>query len=96
MPNFLQDFKEEIRLIHIDCDLYSSTKCVFAHIEAYLKPGLIIVFDEFFNYPGWKDGEFKAWNEVVNRNNLKFKYLGYTYKKDKHFKSGQQLAVQLI
>ncbi len=96
LPDFSSHYKGDTKLIHIDCDLYSSTVTIFENIESLLKPGLIIVFDEFFNYPGWKEGEFKAWNELVSRTHLKFKYLGYTFQKNNQYKSGQQLAIQLI
>jgi hypothetical protein len=38
----------------------------------------IIVFDEFFNYPGWRDHEFKAFNEflIANEGQLNAQYLG--------------------
>lgn len=38
--------------IHIDCDLYSSARIVFANIAQFIKEGTIIAFDEYFNYPG--------------------------------------------
>ncbi|GAA4268016.1 TylF/MycF/NovP-related O-methyltransferase [Hyunsoonleella aestuarii] len=95
LPSFILDLKQEVNLIHIDCDLYSSTVTIFNNISKLIKPGLIIVFDEFFNYPGWRNGEYKAWIEFVNEHKLKFKYIGYTYQKNEKFKSGQQVAVML-
>lgn len=43
---------------------------IFAHTR-------VLVFDEFFNYPGWKYGEYKAFMEFVESNNVKYKYIGY-------------------
>ena len=43
-----------------------------------LVAGTIIVFDEFFNYPGWQQHEYRAWQEFVSRTGIEFEYLGYT------------------
>ena len=43
------------------------------------KPILIlgIVFDEYFNYPNWQKHEFKAFQEFVAANGIKYEYIGY-------------------
>ena len=38
-------------------------------------PGTIIVFDEYFNYPGWRDGEFKAFKEFIGVSSRAYEYL---------------------
>lgn len=96
LPSFVDSIEDEVRLIHIDCDLYSSTVTIFEYLKNYIKPGIIIVFDEFFNYPGWQHGEFKAWNELLAQHNINYNYVGYTFQKTKEFRSGQQIAVQII
>jgi hypothetical protein len=40
----------------------------------------VIVFDEYFNYPGWREGEFKAFQEFIARESLGFEYLNYNRK----------------
>lgn len=77
LPQFLVSFRQPISLIHIDCDLYSSTIFVLDQLEEFILPGCILVFDEFFNYPGWEVGEYKAFNEFVRRTGLKFDYIAY-------------------
>lgn len=77
IPRFLKYFSEEIKLLHVDCDLYSSTKTIFMLLEKKIKPGCIIVFDEYFNYPGWEKGEFKAFQEFIRSSNLNYSYLAY-------------------
>lgn len=54
---------DDITLVHIDCDLYSSTRTVLEHIGPHLAPGCLIVFDEFHGYPGAGDHEARAWQE---------------------------------
>lgn len=69
--------KEMINFIHIDCDLYSSTKTVFQYLGPYIQNGTFIAFDEYFNYPGWKDNEFKAFQEWLKQGKLEFEYIAY-------------------
>jgi len=66
-----------ISLLHIDCDLYSSTRTVLKQIGDLLLPGSIIVFDEYLNYHGWKNHEFKAWQEFVAASKVKYTYRGF-------------------
>lgn len=61
----------KIDMIHIDCDIYSSTKCIFDTFKENIRDGTIIVFDELFNYPGYIDHELKALFEFQQQNPLK-------------------------
>lgn len=63
--------------MHIDSDLYSSAKSIFNSAGKLIKSGPVIVFDEFFNYPGWEIGELKAFNEFTNEKNIKYKFITY-------------------
>ena len=61
--------------MHIDCDTYESTKEVLNILNSKkLISGTLILFDEYLSYVGWKQGEFKAWQEFVKENNIKYKY----------------------
>jgi predicted O-methyltransferase YrrM len=61
------DFTEmgPISLVHIDCDLYSSTATALKHLEAVIQPGQLIVFDEWHGYSGCEEHEQRAWKEYV-------------------------------
>ena len=72
--------------IHIDCDLYSSTVDIFAGLVDRLQPGTVVLFDEYFNYPGWEQHEFKAWRECVKARDIDYEYIGY---------ARQQVAVRI-
>jgi hypothetical protein len=78
LPGFLEAHPGPVDLLHVDCDLYSSTKTVLELVGPRLRPGSIVVFDEYFNYSGWQEHEHRAWLEHVEATGLKFEYLAYT------------------
>ncbi len=78
LPRFVAECDDAVVFAHLDADLYSSTKTVLDLIGDRLSPGAVLVFDEFFNYPGWQHHEYRAWQEFVARSGRTFEYLGYT------------------
>ena len=76
LPDFLKDKNEKITFLHIDCDIYEGAKSVLDNCNKYLSNNSIIVFDELVNYYGFENGEFKAFYEWVNENNIKFEWIG--------------------
>jgi len=77
LPGFLAEHKEPAIFLHVDCDLYSSARTVLELLRDRIQPGTVIVFDEFFNYPGWQQGEYKAFNEFMAVKGQRFEWLGY-------------------
>ena len=75
LPDFLNEHKENCAFIHIDCDLYSSTKIVFDALKDRIVSGTVIVFDEYINYLGWEKGEHKAFVEFMQEKNLSCDYI---------------------
>ena len=67
-----------IGLLHIDCDLYSSTRTIFERIGRLVGPGTLIIFDELYNYFGWEEHEAKAFLEFVVAEKLEIEYLART------------------
>ena len=78
IPTFAKEQQKPLSFIHIDCDLYSSTKTIFDNINKLIVKGTIICFDEFFSYRGWEVHEFKAFHEYIDKYSRKYKYLGRT------------------
>jgi len=76
-PELIQEIGP-LGLLHIDCDLYSSTKTVFDRVGHLIEEGTVIIFDELHNYSGWKTQEIKAFLEFVLANQIQFEYLGRT------------------
>ena len=77
LPTFAAGHDGPAALLHVDCDLYSSTKCIFTHLGDRVVPGSVIVFDEYFDYPGWQEHEFRAFAEFVAQAGLSYEYLAY-------------------
>lgn len=77
LSQFLKDHHEPVSFLHIDCDLYSSAKFVLFSLKDRIIPGTIILFDEFYNYIGWEQGEYKAFLEFIKITKKSFSYIGY-------------------
>ena len=77
LPGFTEKFRDPVAYMHVDCDIYSSTKTVFNHLAGQIVPGTVIVFDEYFNYPNWQQHEYKAFQEFIAEHNLQYEYLGF-------------------
>lgn len=78
LPAFMSREQAPVSFAHVDCDLYESTKTVLLHIGPRLRPGSLILFDEYFNYPGWRQHEHKAWREFCEATGTRYSYLGFT------------------
>jgi hypothetical protein len=53
--NFIQTQNKKVSFIHLDADLYSSTKYILDVLKDYIDRDCIIVFDELVNYPGFDE-----------------------------------------
>lgn len=71
------DWLHRVTLAHIDCDLYSSTVTVLAHLGPYLAPGCIVVFDEYHGYPEAAQHEARAWREYLAVSGRDAEPIGY-------------------
>lgn len=81
LPPFLAAHPGPAAFLHVDCDLYSSTAAIFAALRARIQSGTVILFDEYFNYPGWRGHEYKAFQEFIATSGLKYKYIGVSAEK---------------
>jgi hypothetical protein len=70
LPPFLAANPEPVRLLHIDCDIYGSTRTVLEHVAPRLAPGSVIVFDDFLGYPGYEAHELRAFEEFTARSGI--------------------------
>jgi hypothetical protein len=87
LPMWLRDNPGQVAFIHLDCDLYNSTKTVLSLIAPRVSSGTVVLFDEYFNYPNWEQHQFKAFQEFVQEHDVKYIYLGF---------ARQQVAVRIV
>jgi hypothetical protein len=73
LDNFLKAHNPKINFVHLDINLYKSTKFILEKIKPYLIKNSIIIFDQLYNYIGWEYGEYKSLIEVFNENEYEFK-----------------------
>jgi Macrocin-O-methyltransferase (TylF) len=86
LPVWLAGNPGPIAFIHVDCNIYSSTKTVLDLVAPRVTKGTIILFDEYFNYPNWEQHEFKAFQEFVAARRVKYTYMAF---------ARQQVAVRI-
>ena len=77
LPEWLERKHGPVAFIHVDCDLYSSTRTIFTLLADRIVPGTIILFDEYFNYPNWEQHEYKAFQEFVTAKSVSYRYLAF-------------------
>ncbi len=75
---FIQKENKKISFLHIDCDLYSSTKYILNTLKDYLDEDCVIVFDELVNYPTFDglNGELRAFVEFLDENKVEYSWIG--------------------
>jgi hypothetical protein len=76
LPPFLAETPGDVAFLHVDCDLYSSTKTVFEALGDRIGPGTVMVFDELINYATFREHEWRALYELVRETGLAFDWIG--------------------
>lgn len=71
-------FPEQLGLIHIDCDVYSSTRDVLFGCNDYIQEGTVLIFDEYWGYQYYADHEYKATHEWMDKTGNTIEWLGRT------------------
>jgi hypothetical protein len=64
-------------LVHVDCDTYAATVDVLEFCSDYVKHGLVFHFDDYFGFPNWRTGGFKALAEIAEKRSWRVTYLSY-------------------
>jgi hypothetical protein len=64
-------------LVHVDCDTYAATVDVLEFCADYVEHGLIMHFDDYFGFPDWRTGGFKALREISEKRRWRLTYLSY-------------------
>jgi hypothetical protein len=76
LPGFVaENDTRYFSLLHIDCDIYSSTKTVFSLCRPMIRAGCVIVFDELLHYNGFLKNEMLAFYEFVQETGATFEWV---------------------
>ena len=83
LPAFSFEGLRTIGLVHVDCDLYSSTVTVLDHLGRNLHclrglSGCYVVFDEWHGYEGAEAYEQRAWREFADRTGIHWTVIGHS------------------
>lgn len=78
LEKFLENHSEPVAYLHLDADLYSSTKYVLDKLENQIVSGTVISFDEIYNYPEFRNHEIKAWLEYCERTKTSYEWITRT------------------
>jgi tetratricopeptide (TPR) repeat protein len=89
IPEFIIKNQAPISFLHIDCDIYSSTKDILNSLASYIVVGTVILFDDFFGYDGYEQNEWKALNEFASEYKLNIHFLAFC-------PMGRELAIKII
>jgi O-methyltransferase len=70
LPRVIGTKYTQAAVVHIDCDLYESTKAVLSGLQPILQEGTIFLFDDWFHFRGSKHkGEQRAFFEFMDSQN---------------------------
>lgn len=75
LPGFLRTHPGPVRFMNVDCDIYSSTRQVLTLLADRIARGTVIVFDEYLGYEGWREHEFRAFQEAVIEYGWRYEYI---------------------
>jgi hypothetical protein len=89
IPPFLAANPGPAAFLHMDADIYASTKTALSLLRERIAPGAVIVFDEYYNYPNWREHEFKAFQEFIAESGLSYRYIAFSTLRG-------QAAVQIV
>ena len=78
LEDFMKTHNKKVSFLHIDADLYSSTKYILDTLKPHLDTDCIVIFDELVNYPGFDgpNGELRAFYEFITENKVEYEWIG--------------------
>jgi tetratricopeptide (TPR) repeat protein len=79
VPPFAAAQPGPARLIHVDCDLYASTLEGLEPLVPHLRPGTVLLFDEYLMNPNWREDEHAALVELGARHGLRWRYAAFSF-----------------
>jgi hypothetical protein len=77
LDKFLEEHDETISFVHLDADLYSSIDYVLKKIENKIEDKCLFIFDDFLQFPNYKEHSIKCFYEFLKRTNYTYTPVGY-------------------
>jgi tetratricopeptide (TPR) repeat protein len=66
LPRYVRDeLRQPPKLLHIDSDLYASAWTVLSTLAPWIRPGCVLLFDEFLQNEHWQQDEYRALHDAV-------------------------------
>jgi hypothetical protein len=80
LPKFIENdlTSKFIGMVHLDADTFTPTEFVLNALKDHLEPGTVILFDEFFGYPNWRNHEFAAWVNFCDTFKIHYEYIAFS------------------
>ncbi len=77
LPDWCKNHDGIVAFLHVDCDLRSSTETVLTELADRIKPGTVILFDDYFNFHGWEDDGHAVFTGFLEKYDFSAEYVGY-------------------
>ena len=74
LPPFLTAHPGPVRFVNVDSDIYASARTVLTALADRVRPGTVIVFDEYIGNRSWRDDEYRAFQEFAAENGVRYEY----------------------
>jgi tetratricopeptide (TPR) repeat protein len=74
LPPFLSAHLGPVRFVNVDSDIYASARTVLTALADRVRPGTVIVFDEYIGNHSWRDDEYRAFQEFAAENAVRYEY----------------------
>ena len=78
LPEFLSERSEgTVLFAHFDMDTYSPGRFALELIKPFLMKGSVLLFDDFYAFPGWRNSDFKSLNELFAAD--EYEYIAFSH-----------------
>jgi hypothetical protein len=79
LPEFLntQSIERKIAFLHVDCDIYSSTKTIFDLVGERIQDDTVILFDDYLGYPNWQEHAHKVFTEFCVMFDVQYHFIAF-------------------
>ncbi|MBP2231456.1 tetratricopeptide (TPR) repeat protein [Azospirillum agricola] len=74
LPPFLDAHPGPVRFVNVDSDIYASARTVLTALAGRLRPGSVVVFDEYIGNRSWREDEYRAFQEFAAKHAVGYEY----------------------